>query len=286
MWERGQATATDMKNDALHAIQISEIYTAIHINAEQSRTKNKLVNNARKTWALIIKTEGSTKYETSSGVYILDKNHPIILPRGASYSRSYLEQGECLVLEFQALAETSTLFPFEIADNSKLVALFNKIEKRLIYKPYLYQLNNLRDLYEILVILCSASEREYVPSKKYNMLTPAVMYIQEHYCERNIKNEQLADMCGISEAHFRAIFKQYFGQSPIAYVNRKRVERAKELLQSGLVSISQAANAVGCCNAYYFSRVFKQYTGLSPSDFLKQQSKEEVIAGENSNHST
>ena len=227
-----------------------------------------------------------TKYETASGTHILDKYHPMILPRGSSYSRSYLEQGECLVIEFQALQETSTLFPFEITDNSKIVALFNKIEQRFIYKPHLYQLKNLHDLYEMLVILFSASEREYMPSKKYNMLTPAVMYIQEHYCERSIRNEQLAAMCGIGDAHFRAIFKQHFGQPPITYVNMKRVERAKELLQSGLISISQAAGAVGFCNPYYFSRVFKQYTGLSPSEFLKQQSKEEVVISESSRHST
>ena len=86
----------DIKYDALQNIKITDIYTAIRINAEQSRIKNKLVNDSRKTWALILKTGGSTKYETATSTYVIDKNHPIVLPRGASYSRSYLEQGECL----------------------------------------------------------------------------------------------------------------------------------------------------------------------------------------------
>ena len=275
-----------MKNATLHDIEISDIYTAIRIKADQSQIKSKLVTDSRKTWALIIKTGGSTKYETSSGPYVIDKNHPILLPRGSSYSRSYVEPGECLIIEFQASLESDTLFPFEIADTGKIISLFNKIEKRFIHKTPLYHLKNMRDFYEMLVILFSSSTREYVPSKKYNMLNPAVTYIQEHYCERNIRNEQLAAMCGIGEAYFRAIFKQHFGQSPIDYVNMKRVERAKELLQSGLVSISQTANAVGCCTPYYFSRVFKKYTGMSPSEFLKKQNKEEVFTSENSNHST
>jgi len=235
---------------------------------------------------LIIKTEGSTKYVTPSGSYTIDKNHPIILPRGSSYSRSCIEQGECLIIEFQALSEHDILFPFEVSDNSKIISLFSKIEKRLIHKPHLYQIKNLRDLYETLTLLLGVSEREYVPSRKSNMLNPAVLYIQENYCERDLKIEKLAAMCGIGEAYFRAIFKQHFGKSPVDYVNTKKIERAKELLRSELVSISQTANEVGFCNPYYFSRVFKKHTGMSPTEFLKKQNKEEVFISESSNHTT
>ena len=277
---------TDIKNDTLSDIKISDIYSAIRISGEGPVTKNRPVNDSRRTWALIIKTEGSTKYVTPSGSYTIDKNHPIILPRGSSYSRSCIEQGECLIIEFQALPEADTLFPFEVADNSRIISLFSKIEKRLVHKPHLYQIKNLRDLYEILTLLLGVSEREYVPSRKSNMLNPAVLYIQENYCERDLKIEKLAALCGIGEAYFRAIFKQHFGKSPIDYVNTKKIERAKELLRSELVSISQTANEVGFCNPYYFSRVFKKHTGMSPTEFLKKQNKEEVFISESSNHTT
>ena len=277
---------SDIKNDTLSNIKISDIYSAIRINGEGPVTKNRLLNDSRRTWALVIKAEGSTKYVTTSGSYTIDKNHIIILPRGSSYSRSCLAQGECLIIEFQTLSEADTLFLIEISDNSKIISLFSKIEKRLVHKPHLFHIKNLRDLYEIFTLLLSGSEREYVPSKKSNMLTPAVFYIQENYCERDIKIEKLAAMCSIGESYFRAIFKQHFGQSPVDYVNTKKIERAKELLRSGLVSISQTANEVGFCNPYYFSRVFKKHTGMSPTEFLKKQSKEEVFISESSNHTT
>lgn len=268
---------SDIKNDILKDIKILDIYSAIRISAEHPGTKNKLVRDYRNSWALIIKTEGQTKYETKARTYTIDKNHPIILPKGSSYSRTYIEQGECLVLEFQALQEYENLILLEMTDRSKVYSLFNKIERRLVQKPPLHYLKNLRDLYDILTILLSPTEHEYMPSSKYDILTPAITYIQEHYSERDIKNEKLAAMCGIGNAHFRALFKQHLNQSPIAYLNMQRIERAKELLRSGLVSVSQVAGSVGCSNPYYFSRVFKKYTGLSPTDFLKQQNRKEVF---------
>ena len=266
----------DIKNDTLTNIKITDIYSAIRINGEGSVSKNRLVNDSRRTWALVINAEGCTQYETPSGSYTIDKNHIIILPRSSTYSRSCLRQGECLIIEFQALSEANTLFPFEVSDNSKIIALFAKIENRLLHKPHLYQIKNLRDFYEILALLLSGSDREYIPSKKVNILKPAIVYIQENYFERDMKIKKLASMCGIGEAYFRTIFRQHFGQSPIDYINTKKVERAKELLRSGLVSASQTAIEVGFCNPYYFSRVFKKHTGMSPTEFLKYQNKERI----------
>ena len=277
---------TDIKNDILNNIKISDIYSAIRINGEGTLSKNRLVNDSRRTWALVIKAEGITEYVTPSGSYTIDKNHLIILPRGSSYSRSCLEQGECLILEFQALSESDTLFFFEISDISKIISLFSKIERRLIHKPHLYHIKNIQDLYEIFALLLSGSEHEYVPSKKSNMLAPAVLYIQENHCERDIKIKKLAAMCNIGETYFRVTFKQHFGKSPVDYINAKKIERAKELLRSGLVSVSQTASEVGFCNPYYFSRVFKKHAGMSPTEFLKKQRKEEVFISESSNHST
>ena len=55
--------------------------------------------------------------------------------------------------------------------------------------------------------------------------------------------------------------------SPIRYLNRLRIEKAKEFMRTNAVNISEAALAVGFDNIYYFSRLFKQLEGMSPSAY-------------------
>ena len=73
--------------------------------------------------------------------------------------------------------------------------------------------------------------------------------------------------CGLSEYHFIHLFREYTGFSPHAYVTRLRLDKAKDLMVSTTMNISEIAFAVGYANPLYFSRLFKRHTGLSPSRF-------------------
>ena len=69
------------------------------------------------------------------------------------------------------------------------------------------------------------------------------------------------------EYHFIHLFREYTGFSPHAYVTRLRLDKAKDLMVSTTMNISEIAFAVGYANPLYFSRLFKRHTGLSPSRF-------------------
>lgn len=71
----------------------------------------------------------------------------------------------------------------------------------------------------------------------------------------------------ISISYFRSIFKNITGLSPIAYLNRVRMLRALELLQTTKQSISEVAENVGIYDQNYFSRLFKNYIGYPPRYF-------------------
>ena len=92
-------------------------------------------------------------------------------------------------------------------------------------------------------------------------------YIQNNY-HRNISLEELAAMARCSTSHFRMLFKQTVGMTASQYLTMVRIEKAKDFLISGEMNVSEAAEAVGYRDIFYFSRQFKQVTGHPPSFFI------------------
>ena len=85
------------------------------------------------------------------------------------------------------------------------------------------------------------------------------------YYNHPVDIRKYADMCGVGEDHFIRIFKAYTGLTPYHYQLKIRMDRAKELLESTSITISECCEAVGFHDAAYFSRIFKKMTGHSPS---------------------
>lgn len=75
----------------------------------------------------------------------------------------------------------------------------------------------------------------------------------------------------ISPTYMSKLFKQETGESPINYLIKIRMEKAKELLVKEELSVKEIANSVGYQDAYHFSKLFKKYTGNSPSDYIKKK---------------
>ena len=61
------------------------------------------------------------------------------------------------------------------------------------------------------------------------------------------------------------------GQPLTAYIKRRRIEWAKELLAQTALPVSQVAQQVGYDNLSYFSSVFHDQTGLSPGEYRRQR---------------
>lgn len=225
----------------------------------------------RKQWGLVLKTAGRTVYTVGGRQILSDSTHPVILPKGCSYSWICEEPGLCQVIQFDALGLDETLYPMEIADNSRLVTAFDRITKALAKGDLAGQMECRQLLYGVLAFLAGSSDREYTPSGKYQMLQPAVDHINTCYFETDITNDTLAERCGISTVYFRKSFEAVYGISPIKYLNDLRMRKARALLESDYASIGQVAESVGYSSIYHFSKMFRQYTGLSPTEYAKNR---------------
>lgn len=96
------------------------------------------------------------------------------------------------------------------------------------------------------------------------------LYIETNYRE-DLTLNRIAEAFYASPATISRIFKDQLGESPINYLIRYRLEKAKTLLDNeGDISIKETAYLIGYEDALYFSKLFKKYYGSSPTDYAKR----------------
>ncbi len=97
-----------------------------------------------------------------------------------------------------------------------------------------------------------------------------VNYLNENY-EQKISLDQIAHNMYLSPVYISKIFKEETGESPINYLIKIRLEKAKDILEHAEGgSIKSIANEVGYDDVYHFSKLFKKYYGMSPQNYRKQ----------------
>ncbi|MBE6613028.1 MAG: helix-turn-helix domain-containing protein [Ruminococcaceae bacterium] len=91
-------------------------------------------------------------------------------------------------------------------------------------------------------------------------------YVHSHLAEP-ITLELLCELSHYSKSYIIRLFKKNTGQTPMEYINRCRIELAKELLQSK--SVTDTALECGFNSISYFIRTFRRYTGSTPKQWHK-----------------
>lgn len=88
-------------------------------------------------------------------------------------------------------------------------------------------------------------------------------------CYLTIENmEEVADAFSYSYPHLSRLFTKTYGQSMSRYVQQKRMELAKQVIENNSeLSISEIARICGFEDSRYFSRMFKAYEGQTPSEY-------------------
>ncbi len=96
------------------------------------------------------------------------------------------------------------------------------------------------------------------------------------YMNNNIDSKitlsELSKYVNLSPSYLSRSFKETTGYSVIEYFNKIKIDKAKELLLEGNISIKAASRELGFMDEFYFSRIFKKLAGVSPSDFIAEMS--------------
>jgi AraC family transcriptional regulator len=94
-------------------------------------------------------------------------------------------------------------------------------------------------------------------------------YIEDKL-DSSIRVTDLAGVAQLATSHFFRAFRQTFGESPIAYIMRRRIRRAQELMLKSRMPLSQVALECGMCDQAHLCRVFRRIVGINPTAWRRQ----------------
>ena len=101
------------------------------------------------------------------------------------------------------------------------------------------------------------------------VIAPALDYIEDNY-NQQFTIEFLSELCHWSPTHFRRVFHDIMGTSPLDFVNNTRIMKSCNLLRSTEESILDISEMVGFHSVSSYNRYFIKVMQMSPREYRKQ----------------
>ncbi len=169
-------------------------------------------------------------------------------------------------------------FPYFIQDNAKLH--LRERSRHLAYefalKPPGWKQYMAADMLQILMAMIRTLPTEFAAATDHHghpelrRLIPAVEWIDKNLGRSDINVDDIAATVFLSPTHFRRVFHDVFGISPISFVRRKRVERAGILLRTTDLSLKEIAPQCGFRDTTYFSKTFRTLMRKTPNTYRQE----------------
>lgn len=213
---------------------------------------------------------GNGSFTCSDGVFPLKQGDIMLVQKNDAYVTAAGKEGLSYITTlFEATPENAfrelglpsymetAAFPHIETAVRNLLALWEK-------RPNMYFMKS-----RILIEQLLADLTDIVSEPESNdRLVPAIAYITNHYSAA-VTNEHLADLCGLSVTHFRRLFREKYGITPLQYREEIRTHWAIKLLESRMFTMTEIAERLGYSDVYHFSKSLKKHTGFSPSHYQK-----------------
>ena len=200
---------------------------------------------------------------------LVGQNEIVYMPKGSSYIVSSKISGNCYAINFD-ISENIDFepFSFKLKNAPVFIKEFENATRLWKNKNTAFHMRCKAILYNIISMMQREYSSKYMARSTANLIAPAVEYIKRNYTNE-ICIPELSLMCKISEDYFRKIFQNTFGTSPRKYINELKISYAKELITSGMYTVTEAAELSGYTDISYFSREFKKAFGSCPANYRK-----------------
>lgn len=152
------------------------------------------------------------------------------------------------------------------AEEAELRPFYERLEKNMGV-PLINQIQITLNLYHD---ICEfVQKRKQIPDSD-TLMADVTAYINMNYGDCCLSLAQVASMYSVSESSLSTMFKNTQGIKFSAYVEGVRISKAKELLETTSLTVSEISERVGYTSANSFCRAFRRVTGINTSEFRKK----------------
>jgi AraC-like DNA-binding protein len=217
----------------------------------------------------VFNCDGAKDYYFDDGTVLHTRENQLFyLPKGSTYRVKSTARGGCYAINFYADVSDRP-FAMSFRNSDAILKIFKDAELAWRMQADFHHVTAIRAVYDLILQVHRERQRAYAPSAQLSLIAPAVEKIRHEFAQNELTVASLASLCGISEAYFRRIFLNEFGTSPKEYMIGLRINYAKQLLESGDFTVSQAAQLCGYAEPCHFSREFAKHVGVPPSEYQK-----------------
>ena len=259
--------------------KIYGIYTAF---AQKIAPDFRFRGESHDFWELLCVTEGQISVTADDNVFTLKKGQAILHSPMQFHNITAMGSTQSVIAVFSFSGENIPNLQnrvFEVEDLSKIKTLLELANKyfvirhrfsikepkrndnsHLIYVKYLELF-----LLELENTLSSNGKAPSQSAENYSL----IVNVLNNNLDKRFSVTELASLCNMSEINLQKTFSRYAGVGVMEYFNRKKMQKASDLLKNG-ASVKQAALQVGFHDQNYFSTVFKRIIGYPPSQISRQ----------------
>lgn len=219
-------------------------------------------------YELVFVKSGALQLAVNGKRMKLKKNTASIIKKGSKMIFYRVSDEDCMVttIGFDGSGVPGMLRYLELKERDVLQASGNAVAVLLDSIIQYYEggeyFRAALALQTMLITAKDAAQKNY----RVSNLNGIYEYIQTHYGEPLDLNH-LAGVYGTSVSYFSRAFRQFFGVTPMAFVNEVRIRQARMLLETTDLKIHEIAERCGFEKLEYFCYVFKKSEGCTPTQY-------------------
>ncbi len=219
------------------------------------------------SYRLFYVISGEVEFRFNDGTTRLKTGDLVLLKPLSEYDAEVLSQEDYkfITVSFMASGDFSWFnSSLTLVENQNLTSDFTSAYDSFEFQDETFLLKAKALIYNSVQKILAFNRKD---TSSYDEIERAIAFIKSNYMKK-ISLEEISAVAGCSISHFKFKFYKKTKTSPIKFLNEFRLNRAEDLLRSGLYNVSETANLCGFSNVHYFSNAFKKFFGFSPKTYL------------------